>query len=293
MSTKTSIGNPPAMTRKAYPSDLTNDEWRILEIKYNSLITSKRGRPRAVPLREIFNALRYISRSGCQWRMLPNDLPDWRNVYDHYRRWIDNGLLIALNDALRCDLRILESRDAEPSAGIIDSQSVKSAEYAYEASYDAGKKIKGIKRHIIVDVMGSILGVIALSAGIQDRDGAKLLLMEFKAKFPKISLIWVDGGYTGKLLEWAKYNFNVTFEVVKRIVGDKFQVLRRRWVVERTFGWLMHFRRLCRNYERLDATAEGFVYFASINLILARMADTKKGKINAFGPRIPCKKTTN
>jgi putative transposase len=259
------------MNRKPYPSDLTDEEWRRLEPLVAQWRTSKRGRPREVPVREIINGLLYVTRSGCQWRMLPHDLPPWRDVYDHFDRWRKSGQLAQLHDALRRQVRYEAGRDGQPSAAIIDSQSVKAAEESAVRGYDGGKKITGIKRHIVVDTLGLLLAVVVHSAGIQERDGAKLVLATMKDRFARLLHLWADGAYGGQLVAWVKDTFGWVLEIVKRNELHTFVVLPHRWVVERTFAWLTRWRRLNRHYERRTDTGEALVHVAMIGLMVRRL----------------------
>jgi len=232
--------------RESYPSDLNDPEWDVLVPLVPE--PSKRGRPLEYTLREILNAILYILRAGCAWRMLPHDFPPWQTVYYHFRKWRKDGTWERLNAILRVEVRQKEGREASPSAGIIDSQSVKVSAVKGERGYDAGNQINGRKRHMIVDTIGLVLAVVVTAANVQDRDGAKLLFERIRARFPRLKLIWADGGYRGKLVDWVKTKFNWLLKIVKRpddAVG--FQVLPRRWVVERTFGWLVKYRRLSRD----------------------------------------------
>ena len=258
-------------TRKSYPSDLTNAEWQKIE----PLIPkpkSNRGRKRKHPIREILNAIFYIVRAGCAWRMLPHDFPPWKTVYHYFRLWRKGGTWAHINAALRAELREAEGRDPQPSAAILDSQSVKMTSTKGVRGYDAGKKVKGRKRHILVDTLGLVLMVVVHTADIQDRDGAKLVLEKAKSLFPRLRLIWADGGYSGRLIDWLMTTCNWVLEIVKRDPDVKgFQVLPRRWVVERTFGWLTHYRRLSKDYEVLTETSEAMVYAATTRVMLRRL----------------------
>ena len=232
------------------------------------------GRPRKHEIRELLNAIFYLVKTACQWRNLPSHFARWGTVYHYFRLWKRNGLWATIHTHLREQVRLVEGRNANASAGIIDSQSVKSTESSDERGYDAGKKVNGRKRHIVVDTMGMILWVTVLPANIQDRDGAKQLLAAFFAKSPRrrVKHIWADGGYSGSLLDYAKELWRCTIEIVKRSELHKFKVLPRRWVVERTFGWLGRYRRLNRDYERQAHTGETMVYLAMIRLMLSRLA---------------------
>ena len=259
------------MRRKPYPSDLSNEEWA----KLKSLIPKSygRGAPRRVNMREIINALRYLARTGCQWRMLPHDLPPWESVYYYFSHWRDDGSWERLNRELRIAVRVSVGKDPEPSAAIIDSQSVKATEMSEARGYDAGKKVNGSKRHLLVDTLGLVLKVLVLTANIQDRNGAQTFLEKVKGQFPRLQKIWADGGYTGTLIEWVKQQCGWILEIVKR--NDKakgFEVLPHRWIVERTFGWLSRFRRLSKDYERLPLSGEAMVYIAMITLMTKRLA---------------------
>lgn len=258
-------------SRKAYPSDLSNAEWEILEPYVPP--PCRRGRPRKYDLREILNAIFYVLRSGCAWRMLPHDLPPWESVYYYFRKWRKDGTLERMNTALRIQLRQAEDREPEPSAAIIDSQSVKTTETPGERGYDAGKKVNGRKRHILVDTIGLLLMVVVHVADIQDRDGAKLVFEKAKRLFSRLRLIWADGGYAGKLIDWVQETCGWVLEIIKRDKKVKgFQVLPRRWVVERTFGWLGRYRRLSKDYEGRTDSSETMIYAAMVHLMTRRLA---------------------
>ena len=256
--------------RKPYPTDLTDAEWQRIEPYVPK--PKPRGRPRKHPIREILNAIFYILRSGCAWRMLPHDLPPWKTVYHYSRLWRSDGTWERINAALRTELRKADDREPEPSAAILDSQSVKTTDVKGVRGYDAGKKIKGRKRHILVDTLGLLLMVVVHTADIQDRDGAKQVLQKAKQYFSRLCLIWADGGYAGKLIDWVKATCGWILEIVKRDPEVKgFQVLPRRWVVERTFGWLSQYRRLSKDYEVLTETSEAMIYAAMVHLMVRRL----------------------
>lgn len=260
------------MEAKSYWSDLTDKRWELISVLLPaSKNINGRGRPREISFRYILNAIFYLLRTGCQWRMLPHDFPKWKTVYHYFRQWRKDGTWERIHDALRTQIRLAAGRNETPSAGIIDSQSVKTTEVGGPRGYDAGKKINGRKRHIIVDTMGLLITVVVHAAVIQDRDGAKLVFMTIFGQFPRLKHIWADGGYAGKLIQWAYLFGGWTLEIVKRI-GKGFNVLPRRWVVERTFGWIGRYRRMSKDYEYRTDTSENMVRIAMIQLMLRRLA---------------------
>ena len=255
-----------------YTSDLIDAEWQLIHYCFPK--PAQTGRPREHTYRELLNAMFYVVRTGCQWRNLPTDFAPWRTVYHYFRLWKCSQLWEQIHTHLREHLRQVEGRQRQATAGIIDSQSVKSTECSDERGYDAGKKINGRKRHVMVDTLGLVLLVLVLPANIQDRDAARQLLEKFFGKKSRRSLkhLWADGGYAGALVGWALKLWRCTVEIAKRKEAHTFRVLPRRWVVERTFGWLGRYRRLNRDYERQAQTGEVIVYIAMIRLMLARLA---------------------
>jgi putative transposase len=263
--------------RKPYPSDLTDQEWTLLLPELPPPVPA--GAPRQTDLREVVNAILYRLHNGCAWRALPHDFPPEGTVRDYFHRWRRGGLWAKINDTLRRQVRQVEGRNDEPSAGIIDSQSAKGTRTSGSKGYDGGKKVKGTKRHILVDTLGLLLCVVVHSAGIQDRDGAKLVLNKAKRSFPTLKLIWADGGYAGKLIEWVWQVCGWVLEIVKRSDTAKgWVLLPRRWVVERTFGWLSQCRALARDYEFHPETSEALIQVAMIHLMLRRLAKGSQPK---------------
>jgi transposase len=255
-----------------YDTDLTDAQWAYLQPMLPQ--SSKRGRP-PIDRRRIIDALLYLVKCGCPWRYLPADFPRWKTVYHVFRQWIANHHWTALNDALRLLVRKTHGKRSRPTAAILDSQSVKSAGHGGLVGYDAGKRIKGRKRHLLVDTLGLVLGVAVTPANTTERDGAQLVLGRVLAWFTWLRLLWVDGGYTGEAFaQWVReLRPKLAVEVVKRAADTKgFHVLPHRWVVERTFGWLMHQRRLVRDYETTDTSAEAWIYIAMIRIQLRRLA---------------------
>ena len=252
-----------------YTTDLTDSEWDL--ISYCFPKPGPTGRPRKHSYRELLNAIFYLLRTGCQWRNLPKDLPPWPTVYDYFRQWERKQLIEEIHAHLRDHIRLLEGRKRPPTAGIVDSQSVQGSETCGERGYDAGKKINGRKRHILVDTLGLLLMISVLPANIQDRDGARQLLAKAFAVYGRLRHLWADGGYAGQLVNWVGRVSRCVWEIVRRSdTAHGFLVLPRRWVVERTFGWLGRSRRLSRDYERQAQVAEAFVYLAMCRLMLHR-----------------------
>lgn len=260
---------------RRYPTDLTDRQWELVEPLLPDPPPGPAGRPAVHEKREIVNAILYHVRAGGAWRMLPKDFPAWQTVYGYFRDWTSDGTLKALHDALREQVRVTEGRSAEPSAGIVDSQSVKGADTVGAASrgFDAGKRINGRKRHIVVDTIGLLLVVMVSAASVQDRNGGESILERLHRALGSVRHIFADGGYQGTLIDLAKRSWEIVVEVVKKPAEQiGFAVLPRRWVVERTFSWLMRWRRLVRDYERLPETHEAMVHVAMIGLMLNRLA---------------------
>jgi putative transposase len=258
---------------KNYPTDLSDEEWVLLRTRLPELHRTVRMRTHS--LRDVFDAVFYVLRSGCPWRLLPGDFPPWSTVYYHFRMFRQGGLWHRVFTVLRTAERGRIGKDFNTSAAIVDSQSVKTTEEgAGSNGYDAHKNVKGRKRHLLVDTLGLALSVCVTPADVQDRAGARLLLAGLGSLVPRLKKIWADGAYSGKeLARWCEEQGGWEIEVVKRNKKAKgFEVLPKRWIVERTFGWLRRDRRLAKDYERKVQTSETLIEVAMIRLMLRRLA---------------------
>jgi len=255
-----------------YDTCLTDAQWALLQ----PLLTkpSKRGRP-PTDRRWVIDAILYVTKGGIQWRLLPVNFPPWKTVYHIFRKWTLDGTWESINAKLRGKVRTAQGKRTRPTAAILDSQSVKSDPHGGDVGYDAAKRIKGRKRHLLVDTLGLLLGMTVTPASTPERDGAQPLLHGALQGLAWLRLMWVDGGYSGSnFAHWVKgLRPKLKVEVVKRSDDTRgFSVLPRRWVVERTFGWLMRHRRLVRDYETSDDSAKAFAYLAMIRIQLRRLA---------------------
>lgn len=250
-----------------YTTNLTKKQWQIIE----NLMNDKRKRKHN--LREIWDAIFYLLKTGCQWRMLPKGFAPWNTVYYYYRQWKYNGLIEEVHEALRNMVRQKAGRDVAPSAACIDSRSVKTSRSGGVArGVDGGKKVKGRKQHIITDTLGLLLVVVVHAANIHDSQAAYEVIGGLRGRFSRLVKIFADGGYRGELVEKVKQSFNWVLEIVLRSDSSKkFEVLPKRWIVERTFAWFESYRRLSKDYEYLPNTSETMIQLAMIRLMLNRM----------------------
>ncbi|ORT46913.1 IS5 family transposase [Frankia sp. KB5] len=258
---------------------MTDAQWAVIEplLPLPGSATSKGGRPEKWPRRTVLDAIFYLVRGGIAWAQLPHDFPPPKTIYDIYRRWATAGVWQRVHDCLRDVLRVHAGRDPLPTAAIVDSQTVRAADTvpSSTAGYDAGKKTKGRKRHIATDTNGLLLAVVVTAASIQDRDGAHRVLAALRDGFGAVRHVWADGGYAGRLVTWAAKTLNLTVQIVKRTDNAAgFVVLPRRWVVERTYGWINKHRRCVRDYETSPESHEAMVYIAMIMVMSRRLGRT-------------------
>jgi putative transposase len=255
-----------------YPSDLSDKQWRVV----SRLLPkgSGKGRRPKDP-RWVLDAILYVTVTGCQWRQVPHDFPNWKTVYNTFWRWRRDGVIERVHDALREKARKAVGKKPTPTAAVIDSKSVRSAEAGEERGYDAGKKINGRKIHLAVDTLGLVLMVVVHGGHWQDHDGACFVLSRMKEKFRRLKVVFADSAYgRNSLPEWVGKQFGWVLQTVLRPVGVKgFVVLPKRWIVERTFAWLARNRRTVRAYEKTTLSSEAFVHLAMIRIMARRLAD--------------------
>ncbi|WP_346280390.1 IS5 family transposase, partial [Pseudonocardia sp.] len=258
--------------RRRYPSDMTDEQWAVIEPLLPQV--KKGGRPEKHARRAVLDAILYVVRTGCSWRQLPADFPPWQTVYWYFVRWEQGKVTEKILPVVREQVRLQEGRGPEPSAGLIDSQSVKGADTVGRDTrgYDAGKKINGRKRFIVTDTLGLLLTVVVVTAGVQDRDGAKPVLLDTYLRTP-VRFVFADGAFAGRLLDWTQNILATTLHIVRKPADQRgFAVIPRRWAVERTFAWLTAHRRLARDYERDPAVSEAMIRWAAINTMTRRLA---------------------
>lgn len=275
---------------QAYPSCLTDAEWRLVSDLFES--RGGRGKPPKYPRRLLLDACCYVVRTGCSWRMLPKSFPPWQNVYRTFRRWSAQGRFELMHDRLRAQWREREQRAAEPSAAVLDSQSTRGSPQGGDNGYDAGKKVKGRKRHLVVDTLGLLLAVSVTAASVQDRDGAHPVMAATMAKYPSVETLFVDSGYAGRCAQTVSQCHDIQVQVVRhpanRNVGrwtsdaqpdlftvqadaKGFVVLAKRWVVERTHAWIERARRLVMHHDRLARISEAWVWLSEARRLMQRL----------------------
>jgi len=262
-----------------YASDMSDAEWAQIEALLP--VPKRLGRPRTTQMRQVVNAMLYLLTTGCQWRLLPKEFPPFSTVQRFFYRWRDAGLWQTINHFLVMQTREAVGREASPTAGVLDSQSVKTTEAAGSRGFDAGKKIKGRKRHVLTDTNGLLVAAVVHQADIQDRDGAPLVLASARYLYPWLRHVFADGAYSGAKLDTALENIGRwTIEVIKRSdAASGFVVLPRRWVVERTFAWLNRNRRLAKDFEATLESALAWLFLASVKLLMRRLGRMQQSNV--------------